>query len=391
MNLSISALPRVFVCLLSAILPHTRKVFAGGWATLGTAIHNFLARVGALGYEEALGEVPKEFREACAKIDVSKLPACRPEQYAFEVAYRWNPSEGSARELGRGLARYYPPGRSDLEIDGTCDVVGLTEDEVIIRDWKSGWARLGSPSLNPQLLGYACAACATYKRSRASVGFIFPVGGDPRFVTASVDAMDLGAFSAEVSEVLERIRSADPTKVQPVESEHCKYCPAFQSCQAKQGLARALVAEVERTEAVAGLTVETAPAFLNWLERAEEVLATMRASVNEFSIGSPIPGPDGSVYGPHSHAVDYIDPLKAPGVLAERYGDVSAAVKAEPRFLKGDFEDLVIRPYLKLHPGSPLKREMERAMDMLTKAGARATTISYPIGWHTPKNPLEAK
>ena len=387
-RVSLSGLPRVMQCLLSALLPHTHQEGPSEDRDRGTAIHTFVARIGDVGVEAALSEVPEEHRAACAVIDVAALPHCRPDDYAREVAFRWNPETGEAREVGRMIGRAYPPGRGPMEMDGTLDIVGLADDQVAVLDVKTGWGALGEVAAHWQLRGGACLAAAAYKRDAATIGFIRLVDGEPWFQRAHMDAMDLAADGLAVADLLRRLQTADPAQLEPVEGEHCRYCPAFDSCPAKQALARQL-ATITPEEGGA-ITTGNAAKVYGLLSRAQGVLDTIEVRLKEFARATPFDLPDGQVYGVYEKRLgDAVDIAGAEEVLGQRYGPetgaalVEAATIREPKWVKGKFTD-ALRPIVKAR-GARLGSEEKAVYRALEAAGASKPKVSVLIGPHKPK------
>ncbi|NTX08960.1 DUF2800 domain-containing protein [Myxococcus sp. CA040A] len=386
MKLSMSGMERADACPPSLVLPHTRKVTQA--STLGHTVHEYLCHVSVLGVPEALARVPEEFRPACESIDLSRLPACEPEAYAAEVAFLYDVREDTARELGRGMGRAYPPHEA-WQVPGTADVVGLTADSVIIIDYKTGWAPVAPAASNVQLAAYALAAARAYNRTRATVAICRLHDGDVWWDKADLDELDLEAAAARFRDVLVRADEESASVAagnapRTVEGAHCQFCPAFASCPAKANLARALGGGEPLT--LAPLTLETFPSVLERLEAAEEVLGRVRANLEDFARATPVPLPSGEVYGPVTVTRETLDAQRAAILLTERFGaDVARhAVRTEATCTKADLNE-ALRSWMREHPGHRLTKLVAEVLDGLRKAGGVAVRRTHPVKRHTPQ------
>lgn len=391
-HLTGSGLDRGYRCPPSLVLPQTRNTNV--WAQGGNIIHGYLHKVATVGEAEAILSVEEEHREACSAIDLSALPASRPEAYAAEVAFAYDPATDTARELGRGLSReeayqLLRPG----EIPGTADVVGLTEDSVVILDYKTGWADLGPVRRNLQLRFYALCAARVYGRNKARVGIIRVRPNDePFWDCADLDLVDLDATAFSITETLDRATAAQevlgaggvPTTSQ---GEHCRYCPAFNSCPGKMALARELASLTEPTEFTpAVLTEENFPAVWDRLVAAEAVLARVREVLEEFSRVRPVPAGDGYVIGPRPYSRDTINPDIAQVVLGELVDEQAAndAVCIAKETGKGLIED-ALRKAKARGLKVVIKKKKEEVLGAIRDRGGITTSTTYPVSRHKPK------
>src|SRR5262245_1070432 len=103
--ISASALHRIAKCPASAVLPQSHEETAAG--ERGTAIHKFREDCFRIGRAKALELVPGNYRATCEALQMSVLEHLDATQYAFEVAFAYNPATDTARELGRGQGRKY--------------------------------------------------------------------------------------------------------------------------------------------------------------------------------------------------------------------------------------------------------------------------------------------
>lgn len=390
-KLTYSGFERAKACIPSVLLPHVGSIRAD--STAGTVKHRFLERVPAVGRDAALAEVPEEFREACAVIDLSPLPASKPGQYAPEVAFAYDLATDTARELGRGIDRKYrEAGLRDGEIPGTLDSVGIDDDTVLVLDFKSGWGgHVQRAAENDQLRIGALAAARAYGKSRARVAIAhIPDDGDPWLDWAELDEMDLEAVAAEVrglvaraAEEADRMGLAETPRT--VEGEHCRWCPAFPHCPAKMTLVRQLATESPEPFNVPELTAETAPKMVERLLAAEEVLERVRSTLETYARQQPVRLANGKVFGPVALPRESIDPAKGSVVLTERFGaDVAiAACETETSMTKALLKR-GLRRWVDRTPGAKISHAEKAALEAMRQAGAIRVTTTSPVKVYQP-------
>mgnify|MGYP001565594815 FL=1 len=375
-----SSLHRVEACGGELVLPQTREA-ESAWCSYGSVVHAFLRDVSVLGVEEALAAAPEEHRDALALVSVAELPSSRPDQYASEIAFAYDWRADTAREIGRGLSRDYSGLTAD-ELPGTADLVGVTDDAVVVWDYKSGFAPLGPPRESPQLLFYALAAARTYRRDRAVAGFIRRLG-DPIYSRAEFDSFDLDAAAVRVRTVMERAPITIPEGL--VQGEHCRYCPSFGACPAKMALLRGLL----HGDEMPVLSTETAPAVFARLLLAEEVLERVRATVQEYARHSPIRLPGGEVFGLVEVGRDVLYPELARPILVEAYGEevASEAIVAEPKLTKAALTK-ALKGHMQSHPGLKISKLERAALELLRAGGACEKKFHPEMKVFTPKPAL---
>lgn len=364
-----SALERNAKCLLSAILPKVRRENAD--ASAGTAKHAFLADALDCGSaEDAIARVPEEYRDECAALDLSQLPAGYPGTCAAEVSFTFNIETGDGRELGRGLGRDYQ-GIEDDEIPGTADVVALEgSDTVVIYDYKTGYGRQPRASDSWQLRFLALAACRAYGRSRAKVAIIRVDEIDSYYDRAEFDECDLLVTEGDVSELFVDIEIAkkNPVGIAAAPGDHCKYCPGFERCPAQASLIRAASgAPAELGVDGIVLTPDTAAAAWRRIQAVERVLEATKAAIQSYAQLASIPLGDGYELGAVQQSRERVDGVKARQVLAERYGTEVADAAGEWRSSKASIERALRPMATKERKISVLKAE---ALEALRAAGA---------------------
>lgn len=372
-----SALDRLAACSAAAALPQARRTNRD--ARYGTALHAFLARAASADRDEALAEVPDEYREAFAQVDLDELPV--GSQFAVEVGFALDLVTGEARELGRDTDRDYS-GARDTEICGTCDVIGVFDGGVYAADFKTGWGEQAPARDNRQLRFYALAALKTYGGDRAIVELVrVRKGGDSFVDRATFDRFDLEiGFHSELEQIVARVRAAQeivaagrlPTVT---EGAHCRWCSAAHACPARVALAaqlaapRALAAPADALGF--RLTRENAARARQQNALLKALVKEIDRQLDEFAWSDPIPLGEGKFYGPQQKAgKPKIDGEIAYRVVAERYGNDLAEIAApsERKALVKTVE-VVARRLKDEGKAKTLKAAKEQIIDELAAAG----------------------
>lgn len=392
MRLSLSGLERALACPPSTVLPQVGSVTPD--ATRGHALHDFVAEVatGVVPYA-ALQKLPEELHPAAAAIDFTHVPG-GVTGYAAEVAFLYDVRADTARELGRGLGRKYPA-HAGHEVPGTADLVGLTEDAVVVWDWKFGWGCVTKAAQNRQLAGYALAAARAYGRRRAFVGLLRqPEGASPWFDWAELDELDLDATAAELRGLLadaerEAGKLAAGEALRTTVGPHCRYCPALRVCPAQATLAVALANPSAWQQGLPlELTLETAALALERIRAARAVLDKVEESIDALARQTPIPLGDGEVYGPRPHPTERLDAVNGALVLAKAFDDATAraAVKQTPTLTKESLK-AALAGWRERHPEDARKPAalQKAALEALRLGGAATTTYTHPVVRHRPK------
>ncbi len=316
-----SGIERHAICPGSAVLPGAGTVSDD--AARGTAIHAFLEAVNTKGREAALAAVPDDLRPVCEALDVAKLPT-DPLRFAAEVAFAYDTVTGKARELGRGIGRRYDC--APTEVAGTTDVIALLDDDgVFVSDFKSGWSRRTAARDSLHLRFYSLAAARAYGRSRAVVQVIRVFDdGETWTDEASLDAFDLDSFALDLAALasgIERDRKLYAEGVEPdlVEGSHCKWCPAYARCPAKDRLLTA-AGNIDATTLPDLITPEVAAKAYERLAIYKAAVARAEEILKDYARANPIPLADGFVYGVRQDQTKKLDGHVAMLALREALG-----------------------------------------------------------------------
>lgn len=381
-------------CAPSVVIPSSRDVTPAPYRDRGTALHKYLADVDALGPAKALELVPEAYLEDAKAIDLDALPHTEAGAWGVEVAFAFDIERSVARELHRGGSRDYSM-VLDGELPGTADLVGLTPDEVVVLDVKTGHGDLGRPEESMQLLSLAVAAASAYGRKQARVGWIRLVDGLPRFSVSTLDAAALRAASVRVARVWDAAMIAEiqhqaggAQVLEFVSGPHCKHCPALSRCPAKVTLAR------EASRLIDGTTPLSIPhdqlgALWNWKEALQAVVDRVEAYLRErIEAEGPALMPNGKdVLGLKQVKREFVNAVLAREVLAELAPELLDAVTEEVKVTcsKSSILDAIRKK--PLPPGVTMTKRRDDVVDALRRRGAMYESTSTTLAPHRPALP----
>lgn len=338
MKLTGSGFPRAEACPPSTFLPFVHQPDTSA-SKRGTAVHKFLCLVCEVGHEAALGLMASdEHYEDLKAIDIVRLPHAQPDAWAAEVALAWNPTTDTARELYRGSGKRDYSSCTTDEYAGTLDVVAIDGDCFVYLDVKTGWGNLAAPRDALQLGFGAVAGARAYGCTRATVGWIRLVDGEPVFQVDELDELDLNAMAERLRRVIEAATIAeadfeasgrDLSTITPVQGEHCRYCPVFLRCPANATLLSAIAANDPVAPAVIDESV--IPQTLERIWAFRKVLDAVEKNINDYAHAHPVPMPDGKIYGPVEMSRESLDPVIGGNVIANMFGDEMARTAVEEK------------------------------------------------------------
>ena len=291
-----SALERLRECSGSIALPNVLTTSEA--AERGTAVHRFAERM-VLGVDrdEALTYVPEEWRDTCARMDVSTVVGDLTLSRTPEVSYGVNVMNSTAMSLGRNLARAYPaPTLGDVW--GTTDVEGQRawDQRWVIVDWKTGDATPLRENLQLQFAARAVALIRGVPEVEARIGFVRHSGriDVERHV---FDAFELAAFDEELGDLYARALTAfrasstAMAKLPPLTpGAHCKYCPSLPACPAQVAIARAMLPDLEVISGqLATMTPEDCGAAYLKLRRMKALIEVVDKALKTMARAMPLP------------------------------------------------------------------------------------------------------
>lgn len=334
--ISASSLGRIAACPASEALPHASRETE--WSSAGTTIHAFLEACSTVGLAAALESVPAEYHDACAVIALENLPHGKPGSYASEVAFAFSVDTFECRELGRNLKRdYASAGLKPNEIAGSADVIGLTENGVVIADIKTGYQFQAADSWQMRFLGMAAAL--TYDKQEAHLLTLIVHDDDVMTLHHHLSAVDFGSIAMEIAEVLNKVGMAKQLAVTKnlnalpfTTGPHCRYCPAFAYCPAQVSLIKDLVRDdtpnaMTAADIAAALTTTQAAAAWTKLKAAENVVDRLKEAIKLYALNNDVALPNGMVLGVVEREVESLDGGVVHRVVTARHGkDVADTV-----------------------------------------------------------------
>jgi len=324
-------------CLASAVLPQVKRVSERQGAGRGRVLHKFLELAAEAGVDAAVAATPAEFRAAVSVIELESLPTMAPGAYSVEVTLAYSVV---TRECRVGKAD-----NSAGEIEGTLDVVGVTDDCAVVWDYKTGKRYLGRPANSTQLQVYALMAARAFTRDRVKVGFIrLDEFGEAHLSWHVFEAIDL----AEIADELERLVTAiyeadeDPMNATTTEGPECAWCESFARCPAKTSLLLAGAGiELAQTEALSLEQLGQAYLRAKNLRTALEVVDRLtEEALVQFD---EVPLPNGNVLRRVEKGRAVVDVEKAKPLIEAEYGPngLVSVLKVEESITLGDLDALV--------------------------------------------------
>ena len=260
-----SALTRLLRCTASAALPRAEN--RNEWSEAGQDEHE------DLGEQTLSGTLP------------DKLARLVPPSPRVEVKLAYDVAARTGRIIGEGSGRAYgEPG--PFEIVGSCDVIGVDGDRVIVLDWKTGFADVEPAATNAQLFFYALAACRALGKDSAIIRIVYTNQGG-RCDEHEIDALDLAEFAGQLEALHARVASLQAARkrgeiLETREGSWCKHCSSKAYCPSKNAL---LVQVAEHGLAIVGdaeMTPERAVAGYEQIVRVEQLVKEARKRLETY-------------------------------------------------------------------------------------------------------------
>jgi len=362
-------------CPASVVLPQVKRTTEAN--ARGTYRHRFLEGL-SLGQSRAdtLADIPEEYREECEAIDTEGLPT----GLAAEVTFAWDSETLEVRELGRCLTRDYSKARP-TEIVGTIDVLGVSDTEVYVGDYK-GHAPVDVVG-NAQLMLAALCACRLYGKDRATLEIIQVRGSSNHRKRTTVDLFDLGVFEVALQSLVGRIRHASTLQRPDVtEGTHCRWCSAFEACPAKTAhlvhLAHGSAAN--EVELLNPLSPETAAeAYRQWLA-AKSLVKRMGSILHAYAAERPIELGDGRYFGRHEKpGRESLDGDVTYAQIREAYGQEAADIAVKRTATKKGIEAAVRHVKSTAGLSGSMKAENAKVLEAIRDAGGSERKTSVAI------------
>ena len=340
MNLSASSLAAVELCPARAHLPQCPRTHAD--AIAGTNAHAVL--------------------EAEA----------RPGELAEQV-FALNMATGEARALPRQAHRAYPD-LGEHWLFGTCDLLIVEAERVVVVDWKTGYGyddsgRNAPAASNLQLGFYSLCAARVYGKDAARVELRFTDTG--RIDAADLDILALDAIWARLRAIYAAALMSEQSGVPRVRpgDKQCWRCPCFAGCPAQTTLALTLANGVDARELP---TLELTPEAVakGWarLKQIKAVLNEVERAYRGFASEQSVQLGSGKVLGAREKSREQLDGKVALRVLTDRLGADLAREAVEMETSKAAIERVIKSQAKKGTAAAELRSVLEaiRAADGVT-------------------------
>lgn len=278
-----SALPRLFLCLASGLLPQTE----------------YKTKFAADGHERH-----GDMETAIVDGDLSKLPPVVADLVngmvvRAEVSVVYDAATHTARELGAQLGRSYGT-LGPFEIPGTIDMLAVGNGRVVVGDWK-GWEAVEGAESNRQTLLYALAVALIYRVTEVTVVIAYLLDEDRHIQVVTLDLFDLDAYAGELKELqLRAAKASTDPHAHEVAGRHCKYCPSFHACDKQKQLQADFESNVIASRFNSVIPFENdqdaADAF-DLFERMQLFIQRVRNAIYARAAERPIPLNNGRMLG----------------------------------------------------------------------------------------------
>lgn len=314
-----SSLQRVMTCHASGLLPQVKT--SGEASIRGSAIHLYLARVmGGWSYADAIKDVPEQFVDDCASIELDDLPKLKRITVERPIAISAN--TGRAREPISKHDRDYSDVR-DGEFAGTADIVGLVDGGpndgmLYVGDYKTGNGFTVPRAKNNWQLKMLGLAFARYMGIDRVMISIIKTQDEITHDEHILEAADLNKIELELFGLAAQLNKKSMSMV---EGDHCKYCPSFTFCPAKTALIKQVTMKPELT--VDGVITElqsgdAATAYARY-RVIKQIVHKLDSAFRSYAEVNPIALPDGMVYGPVSRTEEILNATAVYDVLSETF------------------------------------------------------------------------
>jgi len=292
-----------------------------------------------------------------------------------EQAFALDMASGEAQALPKQAHRSYPeiPGNW---IFGTCDVLRIEAERVVIVDHKTGFGFNVEPAASNLQLGYyALCAARAYGKDAARV--------EIRHASGYVDAADLDILALDA--IWERLRAiyaaalmseqSGVPRVRPGDKQ-CWRCPCFSGCPAQTTLALALASGVDARELP---TLELTPEAVakGWarLKQIKAVLNEVERAYRGFASEQPVQLGSGKTLGTREKSREQLDGKVALRVLTETLGADAALEAVDLETSKAAIER-VIKAQAKRGTAAG---ELRRVLEAIRAANGVTTKTTHSV------------
>lgn len=271
-----SALQRLRNCPSSAVLPRAEN-------------HNVWAEAGHDAHEEL-----------AVFTEDHPFAHLLPPQARAEVKLSYDVATRTGRIIGEGAGRDYgTPG--PFEIVGSCDVLGVESDRVVIIDWKTGFADVEPAATNAQLWFYALAAARALGKSQAFIAVVYTQSR--RVDSCDIDALELAEFASSLERLHAQVGERHVTRqrgeqLETREGSWCKHCASKPYCPSKTALLARLSDPSLTVIGETAMTREKAAHAYEQIVRVEQLVKDARKRLETYvEENGPIDLGNGRMYG----------------------------------------------------------------------------------------------
>jgi Protein of unknown function (DUF2800) len=354
-----SSIARLRNCPSSAVMARAEN--HNEWADKGHEEHEELAR---------LGDLP---------INLAEL---LPPNARAEVKLGYDVASRVGRIIGEGSDRDYgTPGA--FEIVGSCDVLGVDGDQVVVLDWKTGFNDVEPAASNGQLHFYALAAVRALGKTSARISIVYTKTG--RVDSHELDALDLAEFAGELERLHVTVASRQAAKqrgeiLDTKEGSWCRHCASKHVCASKNAL---LVQVATGGLAVVGdaeLTPQRATAAYEQIVRVEQLVKDARKRLETYvDERGPIDLGNGRSYGRYSRpGNESLDGAVAVQAIREVVGE--SAKEFESIAIEHKTTKAAIARAAKAVATKGHAKVAEAVVQRIRDLGGSKREESYPIG-----------
>jgi hypothetical protein len=311
-NWSASAIPRLFVCPTSSLLP--QQDYRTKYADEGKDHHADLEAAIDVGDEDG---IPPDIQALIRDGD----------ETITEMAFAYDPATDTARELGRITREQYAALVRKGELPGKPDLIIRGNGRIVVVDHKS-FEEVDDAERNTQAATYALMVARAWGYDECDVSISYrATWRRPSYAT--LNALDLAAHGDRLRQLqadIEKAREAPGLFLN--DGRHCKYCNAFDACPRQKALARQVQSGELARQAETLIPLandDEANEALDLLERVKMFQQRLTAAVYARAKERPIPRPSGKVFGPReTRGNRSIDGDAAYEAIREKYGQAVA-------------------------------------------------------------------
>lgn len=319
-----SQIERIKACAYSETRPHTHATSEA--AQRGIAVHRFLELCVRIGHEKALAEIEREHpahAEFCALIDFKSIRIMPGSE--LEMGLVWNAETGHVR-MNAGRSHGY--GNIDpYEIAATLDMVSGDSGAVYVTDYKTGQS---TPAKNNQQIRFGCMAVAKLHGKTHAYGCVIRITPEGK-IEPDEYQFDDGELKDIEIEMVKLVRDVAMTRdgdshPEPAEGDHCRFCPAWLSCEAKHRT----LAMFRNSGDELTITKENAANVYRRMRDVEDVVKRVKGALAQYTEAEgALDVSTGRVYGTHEVDRKELDARVVFDVVSATYGVEAGMVAAD--------------------------------------------------------------